>query len=99
MRVIAEQGLPAFFEKTGHLNIYIIFGYFVSSVFNISFMFTEKILPIILGVSLSLVNFQIVKKFSKSWKLSLLAMGLSIIDFNITDGLGFTQEFVFFHFG
>ena len=83
MRVIAEQGLPAFFEKTGQLNLYIIFGYFISSVFHVSFMFTEKILPIILGVSFSLVNFQIVKKFSKSWRLSLLAMGLSIIDFNI----------------
>jgi hypothetical protein len=83
MRVIAEQGLPAFFEKTGQINFYVIFGYFISSVFNISFMLTEKILPIILGVSFSLVNFQIVKRFSKSWRLSLLAMGLSIIDFNI----------------
>ena len=83
MRVIAEQGLPSLFEKTGQINLYVIFGYLISSVFHVSFVLTEKVLPIVLGISFSLVNFQIVKKFSKSWGLSLLAMGLSIIDFNI----------------
>jgi hypothetical protein len=45
-------------------------------------MFTEKVLPIVIGVSYSLVNFGILRKFSKSWKLPLIAMGLSIIAFN-----------------
>jgi len=83
MRVIADQGLLFLFEKTSEINLYVIFGYLISSIFHVSFTITEKFLPIIIGISFPLVNFQIVKKFSKSWRLSLLAMGLSIIDFNI----------------
>lgn len=82
MRLIAEQGLPPLFEETREINFYCILEYFVSLIFHISFMLTEKVLPIVIGVSYSLVNFKIVKKFSKSWKFPLIAMGLSITAFN-----------------
>jgi hypothetical protein len=83
MRVIADRGLLTLFEKTHEINLYVIFGYLISSIFHISFATTEKFLPIIVGISFPLVNFQIVRRFSKSWTHSLLAIGLSIIDFNI----------------
>lgn len=82
MRLIADQGFPALFEATGGINFYSVFEYFLSSIFHVSFMLTEKVLPIIIGVSYSLVNFGIVRKFSKSWKFPFIAMGLSIIAFN-----------------
>jgi len=82
MRLIADQGLLALFEKTGGINFYCVFEYFLSSIFHVSFTLTEKVLPIVIGVSYSLVNFKIVRKFSKSWKLPLIAMGLSIVAFN-----------------
>jgi hypothetical protein len=82
MRLIADQGLPALFEETREINFYSIFEYAISLIFHAPFVLTEKVLPIVIGVSYSLINFGIVRKFSKSWKLSLIAMGLSIIAFN-----------------
>jgi len=83
MRLIAERGFPSFFERYNEINLYIIFEYFISPVFHASFALTEKLLPIILATFFPLVNFQIVKKFGKSWRLSLLAMVFSIVDFNV----------------
>lgn len=83
MRLIEEQGLSALFRETRELNFYSIFEYFLSSTFQISYTVTEKVLPVTIGVLCSLVNFQIIKKFSKSWKLSLIALGFSIVAFNI----------------
>lgn len=83
MRLVAEQGVYVLFEKTPGINFYSVFGYVVSSVFHISFVDTEKFLPIILATCFALVNFQIVKKLSKSWRLSVYAMAFTIIDINI----------------
>lgn len=87
LRIIAERGLPTFFMETqaedGRINLYSILGHFVSSVFHVSIIDTEKIFPIIIAAFFPLVNFLIVKKFLKSWRLSLLAMFFSITDFNI----------------
>ncbi len=83
MRLIEEQGFQAFFEKSQGINFYSIFGYFISLVFHISYLDSEKILPIILAVLFSAVNCQITKKLTNSWKLSLLAMFLTCIGWNI----------------
>ncbi len=83
IRLVVEQGFPAMFQETREINFYCVLEYFTYSAFHTSFVLIEKILPLIIGVSFSLVNFMIAKKFSKSWNLSLLAMGFSVIDFNI----------------
>ena len=83
MRLIAEQGVYPLFERTPGINFYCVFGYVIASVFHISFVDTEKFLPIILAMCFALVNFQIVKKLSKSWKLSVYAMAFTIIDLNV----------------
>lgn len=83
MRLIAERGFPSFFERSHEINLYILLEYFISSVFRAPFALTEKFLPTILATFFPLVNFQIVKKFGKSWGSSLLAIVFSIVDFNI----------------
>jgi len=83
MRLLAEQGPYSLFEKTPGINLYSVFGYVISSVFRISFVDIEKFLPIILATSFSLVNYKVIKRMTKSWKLSLLAMVFTIFDWNI----------------
>lgn len=83
MRLVAEQGFYTLFKRTPGINFYSVFGYLISSVFRISLVDIEKFLPIILTTCFALVNFQIVKKLSKSWKLSVYAMTFTIIDLNI----------------
>jgi len=83
MRLIAEQGIYSFFIKTHEINLFCILEYLFASTFNVSFMLTETILPIMISLLFPLVNFQIVRRFTGSWKLSLVAMAFTIIDYNI----------------
>lgn len=88
MRLIEEQGLFTFFQELHQVNLFSILEYVVSSVFNISFMLTAMIIPIILVGAFPLVNFQIVHKLTKSWQPSLVAMIFTIVDYNIIRMVG-----------
>ena len=83
MQLIKEQGLYAFFIKTHGIYLFCILEYFFASAFNISFMSTETIFPIMISLLFPLVNLQIVRRISGSWKLSLIAMAFTVIDYNI----------------
>jgi len=83
MQLIKEQGLYPFFMKTHGINLFCILEYLFASAFNISFMLTATIVPIVISLLFPLVNFQIVRRFSGSWKLSLVGMTFTIIDYNI----------------
>ncbi len=83
MRLIDEQGLYKFFLETHEINLFCILEYLFASAFNVSFRLTETILPIVISLLFTLVNFQIVKRFTGSRKLSLVAMAFTIIDYNI----------------
>lgn len=83
MQLIKEQGLYPFFMKTHGINLFCILEYLFASAFNISFMLTATIVPIVVSLLFPLVNFQIVRRFTGSWKLSLVGMAFTIIDYNI----------------
>jgi len=83
MQLIREQGLYPFFIKTHGINLFCILEYLFASAFNISFMLTATIVPIMLSLLFPLVNFQIVRRSTASWKLSLVAMAFTIVDYNI----------------
>lgn len=82
MRLIEEQGVFSLFTKTREINLFCILEYMFASIFSISFTLTAIIVPIMIGLLLSLANFQIVKEISRSWKLALASMVFTIIDYN-----------------
>ena len=82
MRLIEEQGVYSLFIKTREINLFCILEYLFASIFNISFILTATIVPIMVGLLFPLVNFQIIKKLTKSRKLALVAMLFTIIDYN-----------------
>ncbi len=92
MRLIEEQGLLNFFQEVNQVNFFSVLEYAVASVFNISFMLTATIVPIISALGFMLVNFQITKNLSQSWRLSLFAMFLTIIDYNILRMVGVSVD-------
>lgn len=83
MQLIKEQGFYAFFIKTHGIYLFCILEYFFASTFNIPFMSTEMIFPIMISLLFPLVNLQIVRRIAGSWKLSLIAMAFTVIDYNI----------------
>lgn len=83
MQLIKEQGFYAFFIKTYGIYLFCVLEYFFASTFNIPFMSTEIIFPIMISLLFPLVNLQIVRRFAGSWKLSLIAMAFTVIDYNI----------------
>ena len=83
MNVIAERGFFQFFQYSQGINFYSVFAYLFSLFFQMSFVVTEKVLPIALGVGFPLMNFQIVRRMYRSWKLEVLVLTLSIVDFNV----------------
>lgn len=95
MRLIEEQGFYSFFIKTHEINLFGILEYLFASAFNISFILTETIVPIMIGLLFPLVNFQIVKKLTRSQKLALVAMLFTIIDFNTVRMTGLLHRNLF----
>lgn len=83
MRLIEEQGVFPLFVKGHGINFFSILEYLFASAFNISFMLTATIVPIMISLLFPLVSFQIVRRFTGSRKLSLVAMAFTIVDYNI----------------
>lgn len=95
MRLIEEQGFFSLFMKTQGINFFSILEYLFALTFNISFITSAMDVPIIIAILFPLVNFQIVKKLTKSNGLSLLAMLFTIIDYNIVRMAGIFHRNLF----
>jgi len=66
-----------------------------ASAFNIPFMLTETIVPIMIGLLFPLVNFQIIKKLTRTQKLALVAMLFTVIDYNTVRMTGLLHRNLF----
>jgi len=95
MRLIEEQGVYSLFMKTREINFFSILEYLFASMFNISFTVTAMVFPILIVLLFPLVNFQIVKRLTKSNGVSLLSMLFTIIDYNIVRMAGIFHRNVF----
>ena len=95
MRLIEEQGLLSLFTETQGINFFSILEYLFALTFNISFITSAMCVPIIIAILFPLVNFQIVKKLTKSNGLSLLAMLFTIIDYNVVRMAGIFHRNLF----
>lgn len=95
MRLIEEQGIFSLFIKTRQINLFCILEYTFASIFNIPFTLAATIVPIMIGLLFPLVNFQIIKELTGSWKLALAAMLFTIIDYNTVQMIGLLQRNLF----
>ncbi len=83
MKVIEKYGFLYFFQYSNGINFYSVLAYLVSSIFQLSFMTTETIFPLLVGLGFPLVNFLVIRKLYRSWKLELLVLTLSIVNYNV----------------
>lgn len=95
MRLIEEQGVFSLFARTREINLFCILEYTFASIFNIPFILTAAIVPIMIGLLFPLVNFQMVKGLTRSWKLALVAMLFTIIDYNAVRMTGLLHRNLF----
>lgn len=83
MNIISEKGIYEFIKECNYIAFYSIFEYFISNFLNISPIILEKFLPPIMGISLTLINYLVIKQLYNSIKLEVIVLIFSIINFNI----------------
>jgi len=82
VEIIENKGLYAFFQQNNQILFYSISEYFISTLLRISPIVLETFLPLIMGASLTLINYLIIKELYNSKKLEILVLIFSILNVN-----------------
>jgi len=82
INIITNKGLYAFFEERNQILLYSALEYYMSTLFHISPITLEIFLPIVMGASLTLINYLMIKQLYNSKKLEFLILTFSVLNVN-----------------